>query len=91
MKFQISPELINKLKKQDVRTRNSFKKALEIFFKDPNNLELDNHDLKREWEGFRSIDVTADLRAIYQEDREQDEPVAYFVAFGTHEEIYKNK
>lgn len=91
MKYQLAPELIDKLKKQDVRTRKSFKKALEIFFKDPNNLELDNHELKREWEGFRSIDVTADLRAIYQEDKEGDEPIAYFVAFGTHKELYRNK
>ena len=89
MKVQLSPELIDKLKKQDVRTLQSFKKAIELFSQDPNNLELDNHELKREWEGFRSIDVTANLRAIYQEDREGDEPVAYFVAFGTHKELYK--
>jgi len=116
MRFQLSPELIDKIKKQDVRIRNNFKKALEIFFKDPYNLELDNHELKREWEGFRSIDVTADLRAIYKEDKqslrlrlkqslrlrlkqslpsdeggEEDETAAYFVAFGTHIELYKNK
>lgn len=96
MKFQLSPELIDKLKKQDVRIRNSFKKALDVFFKDPDNLELDNHKLKREWEGFRSINVTADLRAIYQEDKqsfstnkEGNEPVAYFVALGTHKELFK--
>lgn len=91
MKYQLAPELIDKLKKKDVRIRNSFKKALEIFFKDPYDLELDNHELKREWEGFRSIDITADLRALYQEDREGDEPIAYFVALDTHTVLYKNK
>lgn len=91
MKFQLAPKLIDKLKKQDVRIRKSFREALKIFFKDPNNLELDNHELRREWEGFRSIDVTADLRAIYQEEREGSELVAYFVALGTHKELYKNK
>ena len=88
MKVQLSPELIDKLKKQDVRTRHNFKKAIELFSQDPNNLELDNHELEREWEGFRSIDVTADLRAIYQENREEDESMAYFVALGTHDELY---
>lgn len=89
MKVQLAPELINKLKKQDVRIRNSFKKAIELFSEDQNNLELDNHELKREWEGFRSIDVTADLRAIYQEASEEDEPITYFVALDTHKNLYK--
>jgi len=88
MKVQLSPKLIKKLKKHDVRIRNNFKKAIELFSQDPHNLELDNHELEKEWEGFRSIDVTADLRAIYQEDREEEEPVAYFVALGTHKELY---
>lgn len=90
MKVQIAPELFAKLKKQDVRIRKSFKKAIELFSEDPNNLELDIHELEREWKGFRSIDITADLRAIYQEDKEEDEPIAYFVAFGTHKELYKS-
>ncbi len=90
MKVQLAPKLINKLKKQDVRIRKSFKKAIDLFSEDPTNSALDNHELHREWEGFKSIDLTADLRAIYKEDREGDQPVAYFVAFGTHEELYKS-
>ena len=89
MKVALAPKLIDKIKKQDVRVRKSFKEAIGQFSEDPNNLELDNHDLHRKWEGFRSIDITADLRAIFQEDKEGDEPVAYFVAFGSHEELYK--
>ncbi len=89
MKVQLAPELLNKLKKEDVRVRKSFKKAIELFSNDPLNLELDNHELEREWEGFRSIDVTADLRAIYQEDKEGETTTAYFVAFGTHKELYR--
>ena len=89
MKVQLAPGFITKLKKQDIRIRKSFKKTIELFCKDPNNPELDNHELQREWQGFRSIDITADLRAIYQEVEEEDEPTAYFVAFGTHKELYK--
>lgn len=88
MKVQLAPKLIDKIKKLDVRKRNSFKKAIDLFSKNPNNPELDNHELHREWEGFRSIDVTADLRALYQEYTDGGEPYAYFVAFGTHEELY---
>lgn len=89
MKVQLSPKLIKKLKKHDVRVRNSFKKAIELFSLDPNNLELGNHELEKEWKGFKSIDITADLRAIFQEDTEKDEPLAYFVALGTHIQLYK--
>jgi addiction module RelE/StbE family toxin len=89
MKVQIAPKLIAKLKKQDVRIQKSFKKAIDLFTKDPNNLELNNHDLHREWEGFKSIDITADWRAIYQEGGVGEESLAYFVALGTHSQLYK--
>jgi addiction module RelE/StbE family toxin len=89
MKVQIAPKLLDKLKKQDVRIQKSFKRAIDLFSKDPTNSELNNHDLHRVWEGFRSIDVTADWRAIYQEAGDEDEPLAYFVALGIHRELYK--
>lgn len=91
MSPQLSPKLIKKLKKQNVRLRNSFKKAIEMFSENPNNPKLNNHELRREWEGFRSIDITINYRAIYQELEEGGEKVAYFVAFGTHEELYSTK
>lgn len=88
MKVQLAPELVAKVKKQDIRIRKSFKIAIDIFSKDPGYLGLNNHSLKREWEGFRSIDVTSDLRAVYQEISETDETFAYFVDLGTHDELY---
>lgn len=89
MKVQLAPELIEKLKKEDIRLRKHFKKAIDLFSKDHSNPELNNHKLHREWAGFRSIDITADYRAIYQEDNEGDEPMAYFVAFDTHKQLYR--
>lgn len=88
MKVQLAPKLIAKVKKQDVRIRKSFKTAINLFSKDPDDLGLNDHSLKREWEGFRSIDVTSDLRAVYQEISEADETFAYFVGLGTHGELY---
>jgi addiction module RelE/StbE family toxin len=89
MKVQLAPILLQKLKKQDVRIQKSFKKTIEIFSKDPTSSELNNHELHREWEGFKSIDIIADWRAIYQEIGDGDEVVAYFAALGTHSQIYK--
>lgn len=89
MKVQLAPRLIDKLKKQDVRIQKSFRKAIDLFSKDPTSLELNNHRLHKVWEGFRSIDITSDWRAVYQEVGEGKDCVAYFVALGTHSQLYR--
>lgn len=88
MKVFYDPAFYEKLKKVDVRTLKSVKEKLLAFSKNPNDLQLNNHELKREYEGYRSIDITADWRAIYKEIRERDENIAYFVLLGTHDQLY---
>lgn len=85
---RLAPELVKKLKKQGVRIRNSFKNAIDLFSRDPDEPQLDNHQLQRDWEGFRSIDVTSDWRAIFEYKQVGEETVAYFVDLGTHKELY---
>lgn len=84
-----SPKFLKILKKVDVRISKSFKTKIAIFYRNPMDPSLDNHLLKRKWVGHRSIDITADWRAIYEETREGEETVAYFVAIGIHKELYK--
>jgi len=91
MNVKLSSGFLKKLKKIDVRIRKSFKERIIVFSKDPSDPQLDNHPLKREWKGHRSIDITADYRAIYKETQIGDENVAYFVALGTHDELYRRK
>jgi addiction module RelE/StbE family toxin len=88
MNTKVSPGILEKLKKLDVRIRNSFKEKILIFSKNPEDPILDNHSLKREWQGCRSIDITADYRAIYREIPAGNETIAYFVALGTHKQLY---
>lgn len=87
-------------KKAGVRIRNSVDDKIEIFLGDPTDPGLDNHELEREWKGLRSIDITSDWRAIYEykqslfsrrfENKQVgEEIVAYFVAPGTHKELYE--
>ncbi|OGH48219.1 MAG: hypothetical protein A3A51_04325 [Candidatus Levybacteria bacterium RIFCSPLOWO2_01_FULL_39_10] len=90
MRVEYDPDFLKQLKKLDVRIRNRFKKVIIIFSKDPNNSVLNNHKLKDEWVGYRSIDVTNDYRAIYEEVKVGNETFAYFSAFGTHEELYSS-
>lgn len=45
---------------------------------------LDDHPLHGEWMGHRSINVTGDYRALYFEEGMS----AWFVAVGTHHELF---
>ena len=88
MTVRYDPDFIEKLKKQNVRIRKSFKEKILIFAKDPFYPQLHNHPLREEWEGSRSIDITIDYRAIYIGKVEGEEEIAYFIDIGTHEELY---
>ncbi len=88
MRIVYDPAFLEKLKKVDVRIKKSLKERLLIFSKNPNDLQLDNHPLREGYQGLRSIDITADYRAIYKETEIGEEIVAYFVLFGTHDQLY---
>lgn len=88
MTIRYDPAFLKKIKKADVRIRKSFKERIAIFIIDPFAPQLRNHPLQREYQGYRSIDITNDWRAVYTEKREDDEVVAYFIAIGTHKELY---
>lgn len=62
MTIKYSPSFLEIFKKVDVRIRKSFKQRILIFSKNHNDLQLNNHELTKEWLGYRSIDITADYR-----------------------------
>ena len=79
---------IEKYKKVNVRIRRVVDKQLEQFEKDPLEKNLNNHKLREKWQGYRSIDINNDYRAIFREVDEGEEHNVYFVDLGTHEELY---
>lgn len=90
MKFQLSTTFREKYKNQNIRIRKAVDNALVTFYKNPSDSSLNNHPLKRNLSGFRSINITADYRAIYEELKEKDGSVfAYFANFGTHKELFQ--
>ena len=89
MKRLYDPLFIKALKKADVRIRKSFKEKIVIFAKNPYDPILNNHKLKHEYEGYRSIDITNDWRAVYTEKVEGDDTTVYFESFGTHDELFR--
>lgn len=88
MKVVYDSDFIIKLKKINVRIRKSLQVRIEIFSKDPFDSLLNNHSLRDKYEGFRSIDITSDWRAIYKELIIGEDTTAYFIAIGTHRDLY---
>jgi mRNA-degrading endonuclease YafQ of YafQ-DinJ toxin-antitoxin module len=60
MTIQYDPAFIKKLKTVNVRIRKDFKERIELFKRNPDNPQLNNHELHDEYEGLRSINVTND-------------------------------
>lgn len=92
MDVQFDPKFVAKLKSLDVRIRNSFFKALKLFQENPSDPVLHNKPLRKEWDGYRGInvlDAKNDYRAIYEEDEIAGGVVITFVAIGTQEELYR--
>lgn len=88
MTVRYTDNFLKQLKKSDVRVRKAFKQRLLLFIKNPEDLELNDHALKRECSGFRSIDVTSDYRAIYKKIIAEKDSYIYFSAFGPHAQLY---
>lgn len=88
MTIKYSLAFYNKYKKANVRIRNRFDQQLRIFRKDQNNSQLNNHALRDDYEGYRSISITNDWRAIFKEFEDSGKLIIYFVDLGTHKELY---
>ncbi len=57
-----------------------------LFVVEPFDPILHNHELSGPWKGYRSINITGDLRAVYTII---DDGIVRFVDIGTHSELYE--
>lgn len=71
-------------KKLSPRTQTKFKNRLQLFLDDEYDPTLNNHALKGRYTGYRSINVTGDIRAIFKRIEEN----ALFVTIGSHSSLY---
>lgn len=86
MKIEYSKKFIKDFRNCPDFIKNKFKIRLEIFITDKDNQILNNHELLGVLKGYRSINITGDWRAIFQEINKE---IAYFVAIGTHSKLYR--
>ncbi len=62
-----------------------FQERQEIFLEDPSHPILNNHALKGKYEGYRSINIGGNLRAIYHLISSD---TVLFVDIDTHSNLY---
>jgi mRNA-degrading endonuclease YafQ of YafQ-DinJ toxin-antitoxin module len=71
--------------KLNLKVKVAFKRRVTLFKANPFDLTLRNHALKGKYLGFRSIDVTGDVRALYTT---QGDTVIIFGFIGTDSQLY---
>lgn len=84
MKIKLHKNFEKGYKKLSSSQKQKFKERRNLFLQDEFNPALNNHSLKGEYLGCRSINVTGDLRAVYKRDSE----TVIFVAINSHSNLY---
>ena len=77
-------DFIKTFKKLPLKVKNQFKERQLLFEKDQFNPTLNNHALKGKYQGYRSINIAGDLRAIFQKENQN----IIFVKIGSHSKLY---
>jgi addiction module RelE/StbE family toxin len=85
MQILLSKRFKTAFSKQQSSIQENFFQRMNLFVNDPFEPQLRNHALTGEYAGLRSIDITGDVRAIY----EQKDITIVFITIGTHTQLYK--
>ena len=71
--------------KLNIKAKTLFRKKLELFSTNPFDARLRNHSLKGKYLGYRSIDVTGDVPALYTA---RGDMIIIFGFIGSHSQLY---
>ncbi len=74
-----------KFKKLSPVIKKKFCERIAMFLENPFAEELNNHELNGNYQGMRSINITGDIRAIYETI---DKQKIYFIAIGSHAQLH---
>lgn len=80
------PRFEKSFKKLKPGQKEKFKEKKYIFLRDPFDPILNNHPLKGKYQGFRSINISGDLRVIY---KMVNSDTVVFATIDTHSNLYK--
>lgn len=85
MRIDYTKSFIKDLKAKPVKVQEKFRSRTILFGQDKFNLILHNHALSGKYKGFRSINITGDLRAVFQDYGD----IVIFTCLGTHSQLYE--
>ena len=85
MNINYSKKFSKQFAKAPKKIQFAFKERLMIFMNNKFDSPLNNHQLIGEYSEYRSINITGDWRAIYEEI---DDETVYFMYLATHSNLY---
>jgi len=86
MQYVLSKKFEKQFSKLQTNVKNKVITQFEIFTKNPFDKKLKNHALSGKQKGQRSINITGDIRAIYEEI--EKDVLVIFIAIGSHSDLY---
>ena len=85
MKILLHKNFERQYEKLRLSEKQQFKGRRDIFLQDEFDPILNNHPLRGNYQGYRSINIMGDLRVVY---RHVQENAVIFVAIDTHSNLY---
>ncbi len=85
MKVEFHESFTKRFVRLSPKVQESFYTRLDLFRQDKFFSLLRNHAVHGKYEGLRSINVTGDYRALFEDHRE----LVIFKLIGTHSELYE--
>lgn len=85
MKINLHRNFKKQYKKLSQKEKEKFKKRRNVFLENPFHSILNNHELHGKYKGCRSINITADLRVIYQIVKKE---TILFITIDSHSNLY---
>ena len=85
IKIEYHKHFIKAYHKLSAKEQKAIDDRIRVFSKDPFSPKLENHALTGKYQGYRSINITGDYRAIYISVNEEN---VLFVRIGTHAQLY---
>jgi len=85
MKFFTHRKFDKAFKHLSAKQKEKFYKQIEIFSQNKSDKRLNNHSLTGKYLGYRSMNVTSDLRVFFEEINSE---TIKLVNIGTHSQLY---
>ena len=86
MKVVFHTDFRKRYRKLKLSEQKKVQQRLRLFIEDPKNPILNDHERIGKYSGYYSINITGDLRALYQIVGKN---VMLFITIGTHSHLYE--